>query len=96
MADSAFPGGWASAQFAAMHAGLAGRDDLPAEPLDHCPAMVLTGENVEWLNLQGDAEAGAVIPREIWPPMWRDITRSLRVEKSRVTSAISRFHNGDH
>jgi len=90
----AFPGGWASAQFAAMHAGLAGRDDLPAEPLEHCPAFVLTGENVEWLNLQGDAEAGAVIPREMWPPPWRESTRSLSLETSKVTAAISTFHNG--
>lgn len=90
MDSPAFPGGWASAQFGAMHAGLAGRDDLPSDPLDHCPAMVLTGENIEWINLQGDAEAGAVISRELWPPIWRDVTRALRLEKGRVTTAISR------
>lgn len=73
-----------------MHAGLAGRDDLPSEPLETCPAAVLTGENIEWINLQGDAEAGAVISRELWPPIWRDITRALRLERRRVTDAISR------
>jgi hypothetical protein len=53
---------------------------------------VLTGENIEWINLQGDAEAGAVISRELWPPIWRDVTRALRLEKGRVTTAISRNH----
>lgn len=75
-----------------MHAGLAGREDLPSDPIFNCPAIVLTSENVEWLSLQGDADNGAVITRELWPPMWRDITRALRLEKRKVTEAISKIH----
>lgn len=75
-----------------MHAGLIGREDLSSAPMANCPAFVLTSENIEWLNLQGDAEAGAVIARELWPPLWRDITRALRAEKRKVSEAISKIH----
>ena len=95
MQAPAFPAGWQTPVWSMLHAGLSDRADLPSEPLWRCPAMGVTADTVEYLALFIDAVEGAPLARHLWSPAYRDSHRALRVERSRVTEAVKRYHRSN-
>ncbi len=74
--------------FGIMHLGFADRPDIADAPIQTCPARSIDNSTIEWTLLFGDAEYGAQISREEWCPAWRDIHRSLRVEKRLIEQSV--------
>jgi hypothetical protein len=50
--------------------------------------MDADSEAVEYVMVFADAEAGAVLSRDLWSPAFRDIHRSLRIEKRMIERAM--------
>jgi len=67
-------------------------DGVDATDMDHCPALDVTVDTVEWTLLFRDAEVWqATLPREDWHPLYRDVLRTLKVE----ANAFARSENGN-
>lgn len=83
-----FPLGWQSPMWSMLHSGFAERTDLSSEPIQRCPAMDADNDAVEYVMIFADAEAGAVLARDLWSSAFRDIHRVLRVEKRLIEKAV--------
>jgi hypothetical protein len=92
VAAPVFPSGWQSPMWAMLHTGFAERTDLSDEPIMRCPAMQADSESLEYVMLFADSEAGATLARHLWSPPFRDVHRTLRVEKRLVERAVHAQH----
>lgn len=88
VAAPVFALGWQSPMWSMLHTGFAERPDLSSVPIARCPAMQTDSESIEYVMLFADSEAGATLARHLWSPAFRDIHRTLRVEKRLVERAI--------
>jgi hypothetical protein len=88
VAEPVFAVGWQSPMWAMLHTGFAERPDLSSAPIARCPAMDSTSDSLEYVMLFADSEAGATLARHLWSPAFRDIHRTLRVEKRLVERAV--------
>lgn len=88
VAEPTFALGWQAPMWSMLHTGFAERPDLSSEPIARCPAMDATSDCLEYVMIFADSEAGATLARDLWSPAFRDIHRTLRVEKRLVERAV--------
>lgn len=88
-----FPMGWQSPMWSMLHSGFADRPDLSSAPIERCPAMQADSDALEYVMVFADSEAGATLARHLWSPAFRDVHRTLRVEKRLVERAVHAQRN---